>query len=170
MKLVIDLDSLIKLTKVGVKDIILDNVEVYLPPKVREECVTVAKKEGFADAFEIDENLRRDRIREKESVRNPDVEEEIKNFGLGEGEADVFRLFKSGNFDAVSSDDSKFIRILNAFNIPYLTPSAVILHIYWKGALNLEETREIIKKLKNLVSEEEYHLAMEELGGEESEN
>ncbi|MBS7248996.1 MAG: hypothetical protein KIH08_00155 [Candidatus Freyarchaeota archaeon] len=67
----------------------------------------------------------------------------------------------------MSSDDSKFIRIIDAINIPYLTPSTVILHVYWKGALNLEKTREIIKKLKNLVSEEEYHLAMEELGGEE---
>lgn len=170
MKLVMDSDSLIKLTKVGVKDIILDNVEVYIPPKVREECVTVAKKEGFADAFEIDENLKRNRIKEKESARNPDIEEEIKNLGLGKGEADVFRLYRSGNFDAVSSDDSMFIRILDAFNIPYLTPSTVILHIYWKGALTLEKTREIIKKLKNLVSEEEYYLTMEELGGKDNEN
>lgn len=62
-----------------------------------------------------------------------------------------------------------FIRILDAFNIPYLTSSTVILYIYWKGALTLEKTREIMKKLKSFVSEE-YHLAMEELGGEVNEN
>jgi len=170
MKIVMDSDSLIKLTKAGVKDIVLDNVEVCIPPKVREECVTVAKKEGFADAFEIDENLKKNRIKEKEPARNLEIEEEIKHLGLGKGEADAFRLYKSGKFDAVSSDDSMFIRILDAFNIPYLTPSTVILHIYWKGALTKEKTKEIIKKLRNLISEEEYHLAIEELGGIENEN
>nr|MDO8082803.1 hypothetical protein [Candidatus Freyarchaeota archaeon] len=170
MKLVIDSDSLIKLTKAGAKDILLDNIEAYIPPKVREECVTVAKGEGFADAFEIDENLKKKRIKESEPARTQDVEEEVKHLGLGGGEADVFRLYRTGEFDMVSTDDSMFIRILDEFGIPYLTPSAVILYIYWRGVLSLEKIREILKKLRDLVSEEEYHLTMDELGGEENEN
>lgn len=63
----------------------MDNVEVHIPPKVREECVTVAKKEGFADAFELDENLKKNRIKEKELARSSEIKEEIKNLRLGKG-------------------------------------------------------------------------------------
>jgi len=54
----------------------------------------------------------------------------IANLGMRGGEAAVFRLYKSGGFDAVSSDDSKFLEILDALDIPYLTPSALIVHLF----------------------------------------
>ncbi len=44
---------------------------------------------------------------------------------MGYGEADVFRLFKKGSFDIISSDDRRFLNIMDALDVPYMTPSAL---------------------------------------------
>lgn len=59
------------------------------------------------------------------------------------GEAEVFRLYKSGEFDAISSDDGKFLKILDALDIPYLTPSALIVHLFKKKVLSKEKSRNL---------------------------
>ncbi len=51
MKVIMDSDSLIKLTKSKVKEIVVENMDVYIPVKVYEETVTKPKKEGFPDAL-----------------------------------------------------------------------------------------------------------------------
>ena len=53
MKVIMDADSLIKLTKAKAKEVILKNIEVYIPPKVVEETVKIPKEEGYPDAFLI---------------------------------------------------------------------------------------------------------------------
>lgn len=53
MKLVIDSDSLIKLTKAGAKEKILSNIEVYIPPMVMSE--TTQHMDKFIDALRKDQ-------------------------------------------------------------------------------------------------------------------
>ena len=57
MKVIMDSDSLIKLTKARAKEIVLKNTEAYIPPKVFEEVVKIPKEEGYPDAFLIEENI-----------------------------------------------------------------------------------------------------------------
>ena len=57
MRVILDADSLIKLTKAKAKEVILKNVEVCIPPKVFEEAVEIPKEEGCPDAFLIEENV-----------------------------------------------------------------------------------------------------------------
>ena len=47
MKVIMDSDSVIKLTKAKAKEIVLKNVEAYIPPKVVEETIEVPKEEGY---------------------------------------------------------------------------------------------------------------------------
>ncbi|MGB7533276.1 MAG: hypothetical protein WA977_09955 [Halobacteriota archaeon] len=79
------------------------------------------------------------------------------------GEAEVFRLYKSGEFDAISSDDGKFLKILDALDIPYLTPSALIVHLFKKKVLSKEKAETYINELKEMISDEEYYLAIREV-------
>jgi len=53
MRVILDADSLIKLTKAKAKEVILKNVEACIPPKVFEETVAIPKEEGYPDAFLI---------------------------------------------------------------------------------------------------------------------
>ena len=57
MKVIMDSDSLIKLTRAKAKEVVLENVNGYIPPRVFEETVEIAKMNGYPDAFLIEENL-----------------------------------------------------------------------------------------------------------------
>jgi hypothetical protein len=163
MKVVMDADSLIKLTKAKAKEVILMNIEAYVPPKVVEETVEIPKEEGYPDAFLIDENLRAGLLVVRQIEENKEVGEMIARLKMGGGEADAFRLYKSGGFDAVSSDDAKFLKILDAFDMPYLTPSALIVYLLKKKVLSKRDAERYINNLKVMISAEEYYLAIMEV-------
>jgi hypothetical protein len=163
MKVILDSDCLIKLTRAKAKEVVLRNIEAYIPPKVFEETVTIPKEEGYADAFIIEDNQRNGLLSIGDIKDDQDVEEMVKRFGLGYGEADVFRLFKKGSFDIISSDDRRFLNIMDALDVPYMTPSALILYLFYQKALNREEAKIYINNLKEMISEEEYYLAIREV-------
>jgi len=163
MKVVMDSDSLIKLTRAKIKEIVVENLDVYIPPKVFEETVTIPKKEGFPDAFLIEENLDKGLLTIGESNADQHVEEMITSLGIGYGESDVFKLYKSGGFDIISSDDRKFLKIIDALGIPYLTPTALIVYLFNKKVLTKENTIDYLNNIKDIVSDEEYYLARKEV-------
>ena len=163
MKVIMDADSLIKLTKAKAKEVILENIEAYIPPKVVEETVEIPKEEGYPDAFLIEANLKKGLLEVGEIEEKEEVEEMIDRLRIKGGEADVFRLYKSGRFDAISSDDGKFLEILDALNIPYLTPSALVVHLFKMKGLSKKETETYINELKEMISDEEYYLAIREV-------
>jgi len=163
MKVIMDSDSLIKLTRAKVKEIVVENMDVYIPPKVLEETVTIPKKEGFPDAFLIEENLEKGLLFIEEINQDQHVEEMIISLGMGYGEADVFKLYKSGSFDIISSDDRKFLKIIDALDLPYLTPTALIVYLFNKEVLTKDDAMSYLNNLKEMVSDEEYYLAIKEV-------
>jgi hypothetical protein len=102
MKVIMDSDCLIKLTRAKAKEIVLRNVEAYIPPKIFEETVTIPKDKGYPDAFIIEDNQKNGLLLIRDIIDDPNVDEMVKSLGIGYGEADVFRLFKSGGFDIIS--------------------------------------------------------------------
>ncbi len=83
MKVVMDSDCLIKLTRAKAKEIVLRNVEAYIPPKVFEETVTIPKEEGYPDAFIIEGNQKNGLLFIENIKDDKDVEEMVKRLGLG---------------------------------------------------------------------------------------
>ena len=74
MRLVMDSDVLIKVTKASVKDLLASNFEVHIPPKVKDEAVNEGGARGYPDAPVIDENIRRGKLRVVETRRAEDTE------------------------------------------------------------------------------------------------
>ena len=72
-------------------------------------------------------------------------------------------MFKSGCYDIISSDDRRFIKIIDALDVPYITPTALILYLFNQKALNREEAKIYINNLKEMISEEEYYLSIREV-------
>lgn len=163
MKVVMDSDSLIKLTRAKAKEIVVKNIDIYIPPKVFEETVTIPKKEGFPDAFLIEENLDKGFVNIKTYKEDQHIEEMVNDLGMGYGESDVFRLYRSGGFDAISSDDRRFLIIVDALDIPYLTPTALIIYLFNEKILTKDDARLYLNNLKEMVSDEEYYLAIREV-------
>jgi len=163
MKVILDADSLIKLTKAKAKEIVLKNREAYIPSKVFEETVEIPKEEGYPDAFLIDDNLKKGLLAVEKIEENKEAEAMIAKLRMRGGEADVFRLYKSGDFDVVSSDDGKFLEMLDGLNVPYITPSALIVFLFKRKVLSREDAERYIKNLKEMISDEEYYLAIREV-------
>ena len=77
MKIVMDSDALIKLTRVKVKETILRAMEVYVPPKVFEETVVVPKKEGYSDVLLIEDNVKNGMLKVKKLETSKSAEEMV---------------------------------------------------------------------------------------------
>ena len=159
-----DSDTLIKLTRAGAKEVVASAVEAVVPPAVEREAVVEGREGGFPDAFEIERNLKK-LVRVVRVPKTRETETIIEKLGLRGGEADVFRLFRGGKCRAVASDDQKFLDLVAALNVPFVTPSALVIHVWKRGKIGKEECLRLLEKLRPMVSEEEYQLATIELKG-----
>ncbi|MGV8174702.1 MAG: hypothetical protein ACP5OU_03275 [Methanothrix sp.] len=149
MKIVMDSDALIKLTKSGAKELITENFDVTIPERVYEETVTEAA--AYPDAQEIDRNVEARRIEVKKTSHTE------------RGEMAVLDLFLRGGYDLLVSDDNRFLKHLAADGIPYLTPPFLIIYLLHKKILLKLYAEKYIDNLKMYISEEEYLIAIEEV-------
>jgi hypothetical protein len=154
MKVVMDSDCLVKLTKAGIKESIVSAMEVHIPPLVKKETVDEAKGRGFQDAFEIERIIAGKRLH----LANPH-KKKTPAVSAAKGEEEVVSLFEEGNYDAIASDDRRFLKALNAARIPYLTPSACLVYVYKNGGIGKKAAWEMLESLKPYISSDEYAVA-----------
>lgn len=140
-----DADCLIKLTKSKIKELVCKNFSVVIPQIVKEE-ITYNTQEHF-DAMIISEN-----------IENKLITINTMSSSSKKGEDAIFSIFQQGEYDAICSDDKRFIRRLRFFNIPYITPAVFIALLLKKGKLTGKEAREKLDCLSSFVSDEEYNV------------
>lgn len=154
MKVVMDSDCLFKLTKSGAKEAIVSAMEVHIPPLVKKETVYEAKERGYQDAFTIEKNINKKALYViKRRWKKPPA------ISATKGEAEVVSLYLGGNYDAIASDDQKFLKRLEAANIPYLTPTACLVYLYRNRRVENSVAIEMLESLKPFISREEYAVA-----------
>ena len=154
MKLVMDSDCLVKLTKAGAKEAILSSIEVSIPALVKRETVDEAKEKGHQDGLIIEENLR------KKSLRVVDAKRKKQSLlAATKGEEEVVSLYLSGIYDAVASDDRRFLKRLESANIPYLTPTACLVYLCEEDRIEKFEALQMLESLKPYISSQEYAVA-----------
>jgi len=136
MKLVMDSDCLVKLAKAGAKEAILSSIEVSIPALVKKETVDEAKVKGHQDGLIIEENLSKKTLHVVEAKRKKQS-----LMAATKGEEEVVSVYLSGIYDAVASDDRRFLKRLESANIPYLTPTACLVYLCEEG--RIDHTEEI---------------------------
>ncbi len=147
MKIIMDADCLIKLTKAGLKERVCRAFSLFIPHRVKEEVVDSGKAKELPDAVMIDDNIERGRIKVL-TVPGPKK---------AAGEQEAVALFQTGGFDAIGSDDKQFIRHLKLFGIPFLTPATCIAVMYKQGMLKAIDALKGLDELAAHISESEYH-------------
>ena len=147
MKIIMDADCLIKLTKAGLKERVCQAFSICIPSRVKEEVVDNGKAKELPDAVIIDDNIARDLIKVIEVQGSKNVA----------GEQDAVALFQAGGFDAIGSDDKQFLRHLKLFSIPYLTPATCIAVMHKQGILRSLDALKSLDELAAHISESEYH-------------
>ena len=138
-----DTDCLIKLTKSKLKELVCANFSVIIPQVVKEEIMDNA--ESHPDSMIIRGNIETGLLTVNKTRSSSKT-----------GEEAVFSIFQLGKFDAVCSDDKRFIKRLRLLDIPYITPSVFIAILLRKGKLTIKEARKRLDSLSPFVSEDEY--------------
>lgn len=151
-----DTDALVKLTKGSAKDVVASAFELIVPPEVQKESVDQGKAAARPDAVRIEANLRNGGLTLVRTRRSGAMEGVIKTLRLSGGEADVLRLYASGRADAVVSDDSRFLRFLADLEIPFATPSSLLVVLVRTGKLKKREGLGHLEKMSGMISEAEY--------------
>ena len=144
MKVLMDADCLIKLTKSKLKELVCKNFSVSVPQVVKEEVVDNAEK--HPDALIIKKN-----IESKLLTLNK------MSLSAQKGEDALFATFQHGKFGAICSDDKRFLKRLQLFDIPYITPSVFINILLKDGEIILEEAYEKLDLLSPFISDDEYN-------------
>jgi len=148
MKILMDADCLIKLTKAGLKEFICQHEKIAIPATVKREVVDVGKSKGHTDADLVDKNLRNGLIAlAKESALN-----HVK------GDQALVATFNHERYVTVATDDAKLIRILRAAGIPFILPALIIYAIYRKGLIDQATSLNWLDRLSPFISEDEYSM------------
>ena len=155
-----DSDCLVKLAKSGAKEAVVSAMEIHIPPLVKKETVDEGKERGYGDAFTIEENINKEVLHVTEPKRK-----RLSAISTAEGENEVMALYVERSYDAIASDDHRFLKRLEAANIPYLTPTACLVYLYKNKRIERAAAVEMLESLKAFISREEYavaRLSMEE--------
>ena len=158
-----DADCLIKLTKGGAKGEVSPCVDIAIPELVEIEAVEQGKEGGYPDSIEIERNIRTGKIRVERTSETEEVSHIAETLRLRGGEVKVYSMFHGGGFQAIASDDQKFMRKMEEIGVPCITPTALIIHTWRRSMMEGERASELIESMRPYVSEEEYILSKLEI-------
>ncbi len=142
MRIVMDSDCLIKLVKAQLKELVCRAHAVVIPTEVRREVVDQAA--GHPESQIVQRNLASGSL--TESSGQPQV---------AKGEDAALNIFQKGGFDAIASDDRRFIRRLRILDIPYLTPGAILFLLAKDNQITAGEARNRLGRLSPMISDDE---------------
>jgi hypothetical protein len=168
MKVAMDSDCLIKLTKARAKEDVSMCIDVIIPEIVKTETVDEGKAYGYPDPLEIEKNIKTGKIKVESIHVTPEIRNIAKTLRFEGGEVDVYSMFQKGGFVAIASDDQKFIRKMQEIDIPCFTPSALIILTWRKARIAKERALELLESIRSMISDEEYTISKLEIekGGE----
>jgi len=73
----------------------------------------------------------------------------------------------AGIHEAIAGDDTTFIDLVQGLGIPYMTPGALLIHLWRSKAISGQEARRHLDEIREFASSEEYLGSIDELGKDE---
>ena len=156
MRLLLDADGLIKLHHAGVVGRMVRAFRCTVPEAVYHEVVTRGKERLHQDAEEIEQILGE----EAKVVRTEQVYGET---GLGAGEMAVLTLAVQDQDAIVVSDDRRFLALLTARRLRFLTPADLLVVLARQRILTKGEACKALERLRPMVRAAAYWEAKEDL-------
>ena len=148
MKLLMDADCLIKLTKSGLKELVVAKDTIFIPEIVKREVVESGKMKGCVDADVVEKNIGKKMIAIIEASSN-----------YTEGDQALIALFRKNEYDAVATDDKKLTRLLKTHNIPFILPSLIIFQLFTNDLIDRKTALRSLNQLADFISEDEFSTA-----------
>jgi hypothetical protein len=157
--MLVDSDALIKITKAGLKESLTAHLDLRIVAAVRREVVQEGKKAGAADAVEVERNIVRGRLKVLDPVA---ASPRSGLFSCGEAEV-VAEYEAAGNYEAVISDDERFIKRALECGIEVLTPASALVLLVHRRKISAGAACARLSDLRPFISRAEFVLAGREL-------
>ena len=145
MKLLMDADCLIKLTKAGLKELVVLNCDVFIPEPVKREVVDAGKEKECSDAFAVEKNI------ESKLIAVIDAPATVEK-----GDQALIALYKKEAHDAVATDDVRLAHQLKSLNIQYILPGLILYRLLKDGKIDYKTTVWALRQLAEYISEDEF--------------
>jgi len=139
------LQCLLKLTKAGLKELVVLKCDVFIPEPVKREVVDAGKKKECFDAFAVEKNIESKLIAVIDTPRT-----------VVRGDQALIALFKKEAHDAVATDDLRLARQLKSLNIPYILPGLILYWLLKDGKTDYKTTVWALRQLSEYISDDEF--------------
>jgi rRNA-processing protein FCF1 len=153
MKILMDADCLIKLTKAGLKEIIASFCAILIPHAVKVEVVDAGKKKGCEDAFVVENNISAEKIDVFGKIRDD-----------CKGDEALVELFDKSLHDAVGTDDVRLAKRLATNGIPFILPAVIIHKLFKLKHFEQERAIRMLAQLAPYISDDEYAMVYTMIG------
>jgi len=151
IKIMLDADASIKLTKISIIETFATGFEVFLTREVYEEHVVSGLKRNYEDAKKMEYLVSNGKITVTDITEKSSVYD---NFKLGCGEKSVINNYKINNIDLIVSDDEAFLKILDSHEVPFIPVAGSILMCVIKDLISKEKGLKYLEALKPMIKDE----------------
>lgn len=151
LKILLDADASIKLTKISIIETVASVFTVILTSEVYREQVTAGLIRNFPDAKRMEQLVNEGKITVAKVDETSSVYE---NFRLGRGEKSVINYCLANDIDLIVSDDEAFLKVLDIYEIPFTPVAGVILMCVVHGLISKEKGLKYLESLKPIIKEE----------------
>src|SRR5665648_67548 len=152
MRILLDADASIKLTKIGIIETFVFGFEVILTNDVYDEHVVAGLSRNYQDAKIMEKLVEEGKVFVADVTYKSPVFDKIT---LGRGEKSVINYYLGGNnIDLIVSDDEAFLKVLDRFDIPFTPVAGVILMCVIRELISKEKGFRYLESLKPMIKDE----------------
>lgn len=153
---VLDSDGLIKLTKSSMIEELVKYRKCIITQEVFEEAVKKGKERFYEDAYVIEDLIAR-KLLAVQKIKTTEL------VNLGKGETSSLELYKKKKYNAIITDDRKFLKVLEEQNIPFIMPSDVIINLLKRRKITKKKAFSALEKIKPFIRKEVYEKSRGEI-------
>lgn len=158
-KILIDTSSWINIYNVDLINYLIENFSVFVTPKVADEILD--GKEFAEDARSFERLLNEGFI---QIVTPETIQEEIKHeISISSGEIEIIAYAIVKKDCTVVIDDSRVYRVMDRFNLKYLSSANIVIDAYLAAKIDKGETHKLLERLRNALKDEVIDKAKEVL-------
>lgn len=150
LRVLMDADCLIKITRAGYKEAAVRAFKVSIPVPVVTEVV--GQGSDRAESELISRNIEANRI-------------EVLPATGESGDSALAPAFRDGGFDCVGTDDRRLINRLTTLGIPCVVPGLLLYDLAKSGRLAHQEAVRLLQRLQPSINGEEYQIVRHLLRG-----
>ncbi len=123
--------------------------DIIIPEKVFEEVVVNGKKNGYPDAFLVEEIIQKGKISVK-ALKNKNLEKRANQFNIFGGEAEAVALYWQEKAGLMACDDDNVRSKKDVLDLNIIGTPSILLSLYRKKKITKEKLGESINKLRRI--------------------